>query len=44
MMRPAMAMPWRGDTRLLDRALENLIGNALRHAAGRRGAAPGPGG
>ncbi|MBC8674010.1 hypothetical protein H2136_10625 [Aeromonas hydrophila] len=27
--------PWRGDTRLLDRALENLIGNALRHAAGR---------
>ncbi|ENC6657688.1 two-component system sensor histidine kinase RstB [Aeromonas hydrophila] len=32
---PAMALPWRGDTRLLDRALENLIGNALRHAAGR---------
>ncbi|MCM0011882.1 ATP-binding protein, partial [Klebsiella pneumoniae] len=29
---PAMALPWRGDTRLLDRALENLIGNALRHA------------
>jgi two-component system sensor histidine kinase RstB len=34
-VRPAMALPWRGDTRLLDRALENLIGNALRHAAGR---------
>ncbi|MGS3138022.1 two-component system sensor histidine kinase RstB [Aeromonas sanarellii] len=32
---PAMALPWRGDTRLLDRALENLIGNALRRAAGR---------
>ena len=30
-VRPAMALPWRGDTRLLDRALENLIGNALRH-------------
>ena len=34
-VRPAMALPWRGDTRLLDRALENLIGNALRHAASR---------
>lgn len=29
---PAAPLPWRGDTRLLDRALENLIGNALRHA------------
>ena len=34
-VRPAMALPWRGDVRLLDRALENLIGNALRHAASR---------
>ncbi|MGN4981069.1 two-component system sensor histidine kinase RstB [Aeromonas dhakensis] len=32
---PGHGLPWRGDTRLLDRALENLIGNALRHAAGR---------
>jgi len=30
-----MALPWRGDVRLLDRALENLIGNALRHATKR---------
>ena len=34
-VRPAMALPWRGDIRLLDRALENLIGNALRHATSR---------
>lgn len=34
-VRPAMALPWYGDTRLLDRALENLIGNALRHAVSR---------
>lgn len=32
---PAHPLPWRGDIRLLDRALENLIGNALRHAASR---------
>ncbi|MCH7376092.1 two-component system sensor histidine kinase RstB [Aeromonas sp. MR19] len=32
---PANPLPWRGDTRLLDRALENLIGNALRHATSR---------
>lgn len=34
-VRPAMALPWHGDIRLLDRALENLIGNALRHATSR---------
>ena len=32
---PVDPLPWRGDTRLLDRALENLIGNALRHATAR---------
>lgn len=32
---PDQPLPWRGDVRLLDRALENLIGNALRHAASR---------
>ncbi|MFM5510452.1 two-component system sensor histidine kinase RstB [Aeromonas rivipollensis] len=32
---PAHPLPWRGDIRLLDRALENLIGNALRHATSR---------
>ena len=32
---PASPLPWRGDARLLARALENLIGNALRHAVSR---------
>lgn len=32
---PAGPLPWHGDARLLERALENLIGNALRHAASR---------
>lgn len=32
---PAGSLPWHGDARLLERALENLIGNALRHAASR---------
>lgn len=32
---PTHPLPWRGDPRLLDRALENLIGNALRHATSR---------
>ena len=32
---PANPLPWRGDARLLERALENLIGNALRHASSR---------
>ncbi|MFC5704777.1 two-component system sensor histidine kinase RstB [Aeromonas eucrenophila] len=32
---PASPLPWRGDARLLERALENLIGNALRHASSR---------
>lgn len=34
-MPPASPLPWRGDARLLERALENLIGNALRHAVSR---------
>jgi two-component system sensor histidine kinase RstB len=33
--RPAHPLLWYGDPRLLDRALENLIGNALRHATSR---------
>ncbi|MEG0008640.1 MAG: two-component system sensor histidine kinase RstB [Aeromonas sp.] len=32
---PTSPLPWRGDARLLERALENLIGNALRHAVSR---------
>ncbi|MGK4474837.1 two-component system sensor histidine kinase RstB [Aeromonas molluscorum] len=32
---PGARLPWRGDVRLLDRALENLVGNALRHAGSR---------
>lgn len=32
---PNDPLPWRGDARLLARALENLIGNALRHAEHR---------
>ncbi|MGY3902638.1 two-component system sensor histidine kinase RstB [Aeromonas lusitana] len=32
---PASPLPWRGDARLLERALENLIGNAQRHAVSR---------
>jgi two-component system, OmpR family, sensor histidine kinase RstB len=32
---PASPLPWRGDARLLERALENLISNALRYAVGQ---------
>ena len=32
---PPQPLDWQGDVRLLDRAMDNLIGNAVRHARHR---------